>query len=102
MGLDMYAFTTRKAPQAMVDFPECTDDVEIHYWRKHPNLHGWMQRLYRKKGGTAEEFNVAPVVLDSADLDQLQADITADRLPATTGFFFGRSDCTEKVDDLLF
>jgi hypothetical protein len=102
MGLDMYAFATRKAPSEKVDFPQHEEDFELHYWRKHPNLHGWMQRLYRAKGGAAEQFNVATVVLDLADLDQLEADICTDRLPETTGFFFGRSDRTEKADDLMF
>jgi hypothetical protein len=102
MGLDMYAFATRKAPSEKVDFPQHEEDFELHYWRKHPNLHGWMQRLYRAKGGTAEQFNLATVILETDDLDQLEADICVDRLPETAGFFFGRSDSTEKADDLMF
>jgi hypothetical protein len=28
---------------------------ELAYWRKHPSLHGWMEHLFRAKGGTAED-----------------------------------------------
>lgn len=33
------------------------DAVELHYRRKHPNLHGWMESAYRDKGGADESFN---------------------------------------------
>ena len=102
MGLDMYVFILKGTPAAEVDFPETAAIAQLHYWRKHPNLHGWMQALYRKKGGRDPDFNFAPVVLKSADLDQLKADIQRGRLPATSGFFFGHSTGEEKPDDLAF
>ena len=101
MGLDMYAFTTTKKPTTPVDFK--VDEVrELHYWRKHPNLHGFMQGLYYAKGGIAESFNCAPVVLTTDDLDRLESTIRANALPNTTGFFYGQSDGTETNDDLSF
>ena len=42
------------------------------------------------------------MTLDGADLDRLEADLAARRLPETTGFFFGASDGTEIEDDLAF
>lgn len=51
MGLDMYACTLREQPATPVDF-KAEEVSELHYWRKHPNLHGWMEQLYREKGGT--------------------------------------------------
>jgi len=101
MGLDMYAFTTTEDVPA-VDFGRPENIQEIHYWRKHPNLHGWMERLYRKKGGQAEDFNVVPVLLTEADLAALRRDVMAERLPVTTGFFFGESRPEEKQADLDF
>ncbi|HEY7577244.1 MAG TPA: hypothetical protein VH855_06580 [Acetobacteraceae bacterium] len=89
MGLDMFAYTTTKKPTTPVDFEPKEQDRKLHYWRKHPNLHGWMEALYRHKGGADSDFNFASVVLDSSDLDRLEADIRADQLPATSGFFFG-------------
>ena len=50
MSLDMYAFiTSQNIPP--VDFKDPQDSEELYYWRKHPNPHGWMEQLYRKKGG---------------------------------------------------
>ena len=64
---------------------------EIAYWRKHPDLHGWMQKLYEEKGGEDKSFNGDVVVLTIADLDRLEDDILGENLPKTTGFFFGES-----------
>jgi hypothetical protein len=102
MGLDMYAFSTKAKPETDVDFSTKNFDVsELHYWRKHPNLHGWMQNLYDMKGGTSPDFNGDCVTLDSEDLDNLEQDIKDGNLPDTTGFFFGVSDDGDE-DDLLF
>jgi hypothetical protein len=103
MGLDQYARATRNHPNAPVDFEVGDDDEEFHYWRKHPDLHGWMEGLYREKGGT-REFNCAPVILDAGDFDKLERAIRDRMLPPTTGFFFGHTslDDEEIADDLLF
>lgn len=103
MGLDMYVYKTPQIFEAEVDFDVNEDLLElVHYWRKHPNLHGWMECLYRSKGGKAKHFNCVNVLLTSEDLDQLRAYILSEELPETAGFFFGNSDGTEKSDDLLF
>jgi len=100
MGLDMYAYMTRETPARPVDF-EIEDASPFYYWRKHPDLHGWMEELYREKGGE-EQFNCVPVQLTASDLDRLEADIRSGDLPDTTGFFFGDSDGTETAGDLAF
>lgn len=101
MGLDMYAHYLHDAPSTPVDFP-VENYGELHYWRKHPNLHGWMERLYREKGGKDSSFNCVNLLLTTGDLDRLEADIRAGNLPATIGFFFGVSDGSEADDDLHF
>jgi hypothetical protein len=100
MGLDMYALTLTERPASEVDF-DADGATRIHYWRKHPNLHGWMERLYREKGG-AELFNCTNLLLTAADVDALETDIRAGNLPKTAGFFFGESDGSETDDDLKF
>ena len=70
MGLDMYALTTDKTVEQTVDF-SAEGATEFYYWRKHPNLHGWMQRLYFEKGGQDDTFNCATVKLCADDLDAL-------------------------------
>lgn len=103
MGLDMYAFSMKAKPETEVDFSlKNVEQNELHYWRKHPNLHGWMQNLYDMKGGTSDSFNGDCVVLDSEDLDNLEADIKEGNLPDTSGFFFGNSNGEENEDDLKF
>lgn len=105
MGLDMYANKTKHQPDTEVDFkvPEEVETHEVWYWRKHPNLHGWMEKLYNDKGGQ-EEFNCVNVQLKAEDLDALERDLNASRLPSTSGFFFGQSsgDLEEIKEDLEF
>lgn len=101
MGLDMYAMISNERFDKEVDFKP-QEGREIHYWRKHPNLHGWMEALYFDKGGEAQSFNCVALALNEVDLDRLEADIRAGNLPPTEGFFFGASDGSESEDDLSF
>jgi hypothetical protein len=100
MGLDMYARKTKKKISKMVGFKDRQLE-SFYYWRKHPNLHGWMETLYFLKGGRSE-FNLEPVQLTLTDLDHLERDLRAGRLVHTTGFLFGESDGTEVEGDLEF
>lgn len=101
MGLDMYAYATQETPTSPVDFK--VDDAQLlHQWRKHPNLHGWMARLYAEKGGKAESFNCVAVSLTIDDLAVLEKAVTARTMPLTQGFFFGETDGSELEDDLAF
>lgn len=105
MGLDMYAFTApATAVTQDVDFDLSTIDGigELHYWRKHPNLHGWMRELYYAKGGTGRDFNCDPLRLTLEDIEALEQAIRNGALPDTSGFFFGETDGTEQEDDLQF
>lgn len=105
----MYAYRTSVQISKPVDFQEEVygkdiqgENQDLYYWRKHPNLHGWMERLYYQKGGQKESFNCAPVELTLDDLYILEADINYAKLPETDGFFFGQSYGTEAEDDLKF
>lgn len=103
MGLDMYAYKTMAKPEMEVDFDTINfDEEEIHYWRKHANLHGWMEDLYYEKNGQRESFNCVNLLLTEKDLDDLEYDIKNGNLPQTSGFFFGQSDGSENEDDLQF
>ena len=102
MGLDMYAYSVDPEglgnKQTDVELPEVKN--EFFYWRKHPNLHGWMHDLYKRKGGANEEFNCDNVRLDLDDLDELERDLLA--LPETAGFFFGASTPEDTERDREF
>ena len=99
----MYAHKTKAIPQSDVDFgTNNLNEEELHYWRKHPNLHGWMENLYYAKGGNQDSFNCTNVLLSLDDLITLEYDINNGNLPHTSGFFFGESDDGRMVDDLEF
>jgi hypothetical protein len=119
MGLDMYAYSANKAGSQteywensnIIDgevVSTCTKPKELMYWRKHPNLHGWMERLWEEKGrpdaeSNAEMFNGVELELTWTDIENLEADILEDNLPGTSGFFFGDdSDEYYKAQDLEF
>ena len=105
MGLDMYAYAVSKR-DAIGEFEMAQDSEkeELHYWRKHHDLHGWMENLYRDKGGDADSFNCIPVELTLDDLDNLQQALLEDNLPRTSGFFFGDNppDLETMREDLMF
>ena len=112
MGLDQYAYIASKAGGDWDD----TSRQEIAYWRKHPNLQGWMEHLWHKKrnaeGNPVVEdadgmgtFNGVELELTWEDIDQLEKDIKSGVVAKldTTGFFFGRpSDDVYYEDDLKF
>ena len=90
MGLDQFIYKTPTGNLTQqTDFEIDDDGEEFCYWRKHPNLHGWMKTLYLSKGGKDDYFNHCTVLLTMEDIKQLEQDIKHDRLPTTTGPFFG-------------
>ena len=101
MGLDMYAYKTKVKPETETDFLG-GEGVEIHYWRKHPNLHGWMESLYYAKGGSKDSFNCVNLELTFEDLKHLYEDLKTNNLPETSGFFFGQSTHDEIENDMKF
>jgi hypothetical protein len=125
MGLDQYMYVGRSGQ--MNEYYEGEGDYvdgewkpkngvakprEIAYWRKHPNLHGWMEQLWTSKGrpGFSEDdadrdptFNGVELELTWQDLDELERAITHKQLPATSGFFFGNeADDHYRESDLQF
>ena len=120
MGLDMYAYTAARAGQQREFYESANFDVdsrdlesttvtrprEIAYWRKHPNLHGWMERLWNSRNGGHQDgnvFNGIELELTYEDLEILEQDIVAGTLPGTSGFFFGNdADDHYREQDLEF
>ena len=104
MGLDQYAFA----------IDNNGEKEELAYWRKHPNLQGYMENLWEAKGKPGlndanmggmglSDFNCIPLELNSDDLDDLEDAVRGSGLPSTVGFFFGDdSDDHYKQQDLQF
>ena len=102
MGLDQYAWARKGEPckdeEGYNHWPE--GEEELAYWRKHPNLQGWMENLWHEKGcpnGNEEtansmfgsDFNCVDLELTLEDLDALEQSLDESALPETAGFFFG-------------
>ena len=89
MGLDQYAMARKGESKTDEEgFEYYEDSMELAYWRKHPNLQGWMQDLWYTKGGEGE-FNCVDLELEIEDLDLLEQSLDESALPETVGFFFG-------------
>ncbi len=122
MGLDQYAYMGRKGQREQyweeydleADKKTVTKPEEIAYWRKHPNLQGWMEQLWERKlaqadktappsDGWGSSFNGVELELTWDDLDELEDAVNNNELPSTQGFFFGEeSDDYYKEADLEF
>jgi len=102
VGLDMYAYVAAKA----YDHNSESNSRELAYWRKHPNLHGWMEQLWHSRNtdpAADPMFNGVEIELTWEDLDRLEEDIKNGHLPSTRGFFFGDdSDEYYREQDLEF
>lgn len=103
MGLDQYAVARKGEPVMKDGSLRWPEKKELAEWRKHPNLEGWMENLYRRKGGEEEEFNCVDVELTLEDLDELEKAVKGKNMPKTEGFFFGDdSDEYYREQDLQF
>jgi len=115
MGLDMYAYAGRSGQRdefyekavwnedtKEFDSP-VSKPVELAYWRKHPSLHGWMEKLAERKNLEYSSFNGVELELTWEDIDELEQAIRHGQLPFTEGFFFGEpADNVYYEEDLKF
>lgn len=127
MGLDQYAYVAARAGQKEewwdgAELDPTTKDYrnakinkprELAYWRKHPNLQGWMESLWKRRMHETNQdidesewgssFNNIELELTAEDLDELERAVTHGQLPKTQGFFFGNnSDEHYRDTDLEF
>lgn len=97
MGLDMYLFG-RKAlfgaggresaqPRDNEGYKIDTVEVELAYWRKHPNLHGYIVETF---AGDVDDCQ--PITLNEDNIELILRAIKDDELPHTEGCFFGTSE----------
>ena len=101
MGLDQYMYVASGTNS------NDSDRRDLGYRRKHPNLHGWMRRLWEHKGcpngHPEDQFNGTELELTWEDLEEFERAVTHKQLPATGGFFFGNdSDDYYREHDLKF
>lgn len=94
MGLDMYLNGVKFHPsygeheRELEDgFPVKETTLELGYWRKHPNLHGYIVNQYADGVDECQRIS-----LDTEALTDIASAIRENRLPHTEGFFFGDSE----------
>lgn len=105
MGLDMYLkgkkhiYKNWQQPDnnIYVDGFRLQEQIlEMGYWRKHPNLHGFIVQSFCDGIDECEEIDLekehVQVIIDA---------VINKRLPVTQGFFFGQSDGTEDEETLV-
>lgn len=101
MGLDMYLNGSKYYydQNDMVEdgFPLKEKVLQLAYWRKHPNLHGYIVNTFANGIDKCQQID-----LSKENILQIIDAIKNHRLPPTKGFFFGKSDCTdqETITDL--
>ena len=102
MGLDQYAHARRPGVEELEELEK------LAYWRKHPNLQGWMEKLWNEKGDGSSPcgkgvFSLVGVELIATDLDALERAVRGSDLPETHGIFFGSGSDEHYADqDLEF
>ena len=100
MGLDMYLHSVDHDPRnknADQDIRELKPK-DIGYWRKANHIHGYMEDLYYKLGGSSSSFNTNTVKLSILDIVDLCRRIIDNDLSVTEGFFFGGDNRPEETD----
>jgi len=98
MGLDQYLegeetfdYSHRKKVKGDIELKGHT--YRLGYWRKHPNLHGYIVQEFAKGVDECQRID-----LESDDLKKILEASEADELPETAGFFFGHS-CPEDKEE---
>lgn len=95
MGLDMY-LTGRKFIMPMLldlkedGFPLRSKSFELGYWRKHPNLHGYIVQSFAGGMDTCQDIDLT----SPGRICTIIAAVKARKLPYTEGCFFGVSDAS--------
>ena len=102
MGLDMY-LQGEKFFWTNLDDPDANrkEDglqvrslrVKLGYWRKHPNLHGYIVKNFADGLDECQEIE-----LERENILQIIEAVKTRKLPETEGFFFGRSANDEDGD----
>ena len=100
MGLDMYLTGSKYLPsfenvQTEDGFRLKERRLELGYWRKHPNLHGYIVNTFNQGVDDCHEIELC-----KADIENIIDTVKKEKLPNTEGFFFGKTDGSEKKETL--
>jgi len=95
MGLDMYLngddFFPHDHERRKSNPSTKREQVELSYWRKHPNLHGYIVATFAEGVDECQEIGLA-----KEDMQRIIEAIKNKQLPHTVGFFFGASEDSDE------
>jgi hypothetical protein len=98
MGLDSYLSGRKFYWSILSDDPRKEDgfeveqiDLRLGYWRKHPDLHGFIVNTFADGRDECQEIE-----LSGENLRTIAEAVIGRRLPRTSGFFFGESYDTDE------
>ena len=94
MGLDMMMYGGAKYGNKY----KVKGNEEIAYWRKHPNLHGYIVNTFADGVDDCRD-----IPLTKENIENIIQAVRDNKLPHTDGFFFGesRKEYDEYTLDLL-
>lgn len=98
MGLDMYlrgTIFTMGSPMKKDGYNVCSMVLELGYWRKHPDLHGFIVNTFADGVDECQQIE-----LERKDLVRIIEAVEKKQLPHTEGFFFGSTDGSEDEETL--
>lgn len=99
MGLDMYLSGVKwlcgEEPPIEDGFEVDERRLKLGYWRKHPDLHGFIVREFAKGVDDCQE-----ITLNREALIKILRAVDNDELPKTSGFFFGESTPDRKGETI--
>lgn len=101
MGLDMFLTGRKylsKYDKGYVPLEHCgrkakAVEFDLGYWRKHPNLHGYIVNTFAEGKDECQE-----IPLGKEDIQKIINAVNNDDLPHTKGFFFGVSGDVNSSD----
>jgi len=99
----------RKAPRTVQDwqkpegqrrpmadgFEVSSHELQLGYWRKHPNLHGYIVQEFADGKDECQKIELA-----ADDIRKIIEAVRANMLPETQGFFFGTSEDDPPEEDI--
>jgi hypothetical protein len=95
MGLDMMLYA-REVIEEGDDVSEDARQIEIGTWRKHPDLHSYIETLWRAETGSTEDFNCIDYKLSRKQIiDIILLTVTETMPKSKGGFFFSESKLTD-------
>lgn len=99
MGLDMYLHAEKyyhgKAAEGA--WKKKSERYDAGYWRKHPNLHGYIVQEFAEGVDECQEIE-----LSADNIRQIIKASKENALPYTTGFFFGESTPKRNAEGIAF